>query len=98
MLLLRRGIDLDAVIGDQLDGRAAELQIDEIDRHAQAGALDAVPLPDREAENFGVEGDGLIRLVGDDLDMVDALEHAAPHKAERRLPPPPSMVTIEPVV
>jgi hypothetical protein len=34
MLPLRRGIDGDAVIRDQLDDGAAELQINEIDRHA----------------------------------------------------------------
>src|SRR5436309_2071785 len=74
MLRLRRGIDLSAIIGDQLDRRAAELEIDEVDRHAEAGALNAVALADREAEDFGVERDGLIRLVGDDLDMVNTLE------------------------
>src|SRR5258707_15051935 len=71
----RRGIDRRAVIGDQLDDGAGEIEIDEVDRHAETGALDAVPLLDREAEDFGVERDSPLRLIGDDLDMVDALEH-----------------------
>ena len=75
MLLLRRRIDLGPVIGDQLDRGAAKLQINEIDRHAEPGALDTVPLPDLKAEDVGVERDRLIRLVGDDFDVVYALEH-----------------------
>ncbi len=42
MLVPRSGLDGRAVIRDQLDGGAAELQVDEIDRRPQPRALDPV--------------------------------------------------------
>ena len=42
MLVLRSGLDGGAVIRDQLDGGAAELQINEVDRRTQSRALDPV--------------------------------------------------------
>jgi len=39
------------------------------------GTFDPVPLPDLETEDLGVERHRRVRLVGDDLDVVDAFEH-----------------------
>src|SRR5258707_8993078 len=46
----RRGIDRRAVIGDQLDDGAGEIEIDEVDRHAETGALDAVRSEEHTSE------------------------------------------------
>src|SRR5579862_6470193 len=65
----------DALIRDQLDGGAAEVEIGKVER-AATRPVDMVARPHPEAEHFGVKPLALGRPVGDDLDMVDALEHS----------------------
>src|SRR5216683_6657115 len=57
MLVLRSGFDCDARVRDQLDGGAAELQVDEIDRRPQPRALDPVTRPYGEPQHLGVKLD-----------------------------------------
>ena len=76
MLPLRRGIDGDAVIRDQLDDGPAQLQINEIDRHAEPGTLDPIARFHPEPEHLDIETLRPIWLISNDLDMVDPLEHA----------------------
>src|SRR5262249_2196584 len=75
MLLHRSGVDSSALVRDQFDDGAAEVQINDIDRHAHTGLLDPVSQFDSESQNFGIELDSSIKLIRDDLDMVDSLEH-----------------------
>src|SRR5262249_51270952 len=67
-----------ALIGDEFHRRPAQLHIGEIERQGPGRRLDLVPRPDLEAQHLGIEFDRLLRLVGDDLDVVDALEHSLP--------------------
>src|SRR5260221_552937 len=60
MLQFRRRVDRGALIGDQLDDRPAQIQIDEIERGA--GPLDAVARLDPEAQHLGVEPFRRLRL------------------------------------
>ncbi len=75
MLALRRRIDRRSLIRDELDGGAAEVEINEVDRHTQAGVLDPVAHFYFEPEHVDIERGRLFRPIGDDLDMVDAFEH-----------------------
>jgi hypothetical protein len=75
MLLLRSRIDRSALVSNQLDDGASQVQVHEIDRHAQTGLLDPISEFHREPENLGIECHGSIELVRDDLDVVDPLEH-----------------------
>src|SRR5579862_8870464 len=74
VFLLWRRADRDAGEMDQFDGRAAQVEIGEVETRP-VGPLHLVARLQPEAENFGVELFGFSWLVGDDLDMVDALEH-----------------------
>src|SRR6185503_4798742 len=62
-----------AGIAHHFHRRAAKLQIDEIER--AIGGLHLRALALAEAERVLVEGDGTVRMRGEELDMVDALEH-----------------------
>ena len=55
MLVLRRRFDCDALVRDQLDGGAAELQVDEVDRRSQTRLLDPVARPHGEPQDIGVK-------------------------------------------
>src|SRR5262249_15500342 len=64
-----------AVVGDELDDRAAEIEIREVDRYAEPGLLDPVAHLDGESEDSRIELDRAIRFRGDDFHMVDPFEH-----------------------
>src|SRR6266849_598587 len=75
MLALRSGIDGDAFKGDQLDDGSAKIEIDQTE--GRAGPLNAVAGLHPEAQHLGIERFGLFRFIGDDLDVVDPLEHGS---------------------
>src|SRR5450830_1623413 len=56
----------------QLDYGATKLQIDDL---FQRRVVDLLPFPYREAQDVAVKGNALLIVAGDDLDMVDSLEH-----------------------
>src|SRR3954468_18946047 len=78
MLFPRRRCDLGILTRDQFDGGAAQLQIGEVHGHAEARLLDMVARFYLESEDFGVKPFRPVRVGGDDLDMIDALEHNPP--------------------
>src|SRR6516164_5018119 len=55
MLVLRCRIDRRPLIRDQLDGSAAEVEVNELDRHAKTGALNPVAHSHLEPKHAGIE-------------------------------------------
>src|SRR5690242_1126980 len=80
----RRGLDRNARVAEQLDRRAAQIEVGEIERPGPARKRDALAQLHLEAENAGIELDAALELPGDDLDVVDfpeqggLLPHALP--------------------
>src|SRR5207302_4153416 len=62
-------------IRDEFNRRAAQLQICEIDRHAGARPFKPILVSQFEAEDLSIELDCLFRLIGDDFDVINSLEH-----------------------
>jgi hypothetical protein len=63
------------VTHDANDDGAAEIEIDETEGRARP--LDAIASLHPEPQHLGVELFGLCRFIGDDLDVVDPLEHGS---------------------
>src|SRR5207249_4400506 len=74
VLLRGRGRDGPTVL-DQLDRCPTEIQIGEIQRDAEARAVDPISCADLESEHVGIELHGALEVSGHDLDVVDPLEH-----------------------
>src|SRR5580704_10694840 len=74
MFQVRLRRDRNTVIGHQLDCRSTKTEIDEVQDRA-ARPFDPVARSDREAQHLGVELHCVVEFVGDDFDVIDALEH-----------------------
>ena len=60
---------------DELHGRTTQIEIHDVQRRSRARTADPVLRANLEAEHLGVELNRSIELIGDDLDVIDSLEH-----------------------